>query len=71
MAKRETQRIMITMDKRLVVACDKYIEKVQEAGVSGITTKSQLIEQALLMYFDILAKQNAQLTKGEKKKHES
>ena len=46
------------MDKRLVVACDKYLAKVQEAGVGNLETKSQLIEQALLMYFDTLAQLN-------------
>ena len=55
---------MITMDKRLVVACDKYLDKVQEAGIGNISTKSQLIEQALLLYFDTLEKLNTM--KGEK-----
>lgn len=41
-----------------MTACDKYLEKVQEAGVGQIETKSQLIEQALLMYFDTLAQLN-------------
>ena len=63
MPKRKTQRVTITMDTRLIDACDKYLAKVQEVGVSGMTTKSQLIEQALLLYFDQLAKLN--LGKGE------
>lgn len=63
MGNRKTQRISITMDTRLVIACDKYLAKVQEVGVNGMTTKSQLIEQALLLYFDQLAKLN--LEKGE------
>ena len=63
MPKRKTQRVMITMDTRLVTACDKYLAKVQEVGVSGMTTKSQLIEQALLLYFDQLALLNSK--KGE------
>jgi len=63
MPKRKTQRVMITMDTRLIDACDKYLEKVQEVGVSGLTTKSQLIEQALLLYFDQLALLNSK--KGE------
>ena len=63
MPKRKTQRVMITMDTRLIDACDTYLEKLQEVGVSGITTKSQLIEQALLLYFDQLALLNSK--KGE------
>ena len=56
---------MITMDTRLVEACDKYLDKLQESGVGNIATKSQLIEQALLHYFDDLATMNEKLTKGE------
>lgn len=58
---------MITMDTRLILACDKYLDKVQQAGISSLTTRSQLIEQALLFYFDELARQNESLTKGEDK----
>lgn len=65
MAVPKTQRVMITMDTRLIDACDKYLLKVQDAGVSGIRTKSQLIEQALLLYFDQLAKLT--LEKGDQK----
>ena len=68
MSKREVQRVMITMDKRLVVACDKFIQVIQDRGISTITTKSQLIEQALLCYFDTL--EHSVTAKGEKK-HES
>ena len=67
MPKRDVQRVMITMDKRLVIACDKFIEVIQKRGISNITTKSQLIEQALLCYFDTLQ----QVTTREKKEHES
>ena len=63
--KRETKRVTITMDTRLILACDKYLDKVQQAGISSLTTRSQLIEQALLFYFDELARQNESLTKGE------
>ena len=55
------------MDTRLILACDKYLDKVQQAGISSLTTKSQLIEQALLLYFDELARQNESLMKGDKK----
>lgn len=68
MPKREVQRVMITMDKRLVVACDKFIEVIQDRGISNITTKSQLIEQALLCYFDTLENQ---ITRKEENEHES
>lgn len=66
-AKRKVQRVMITMDTRLITACDKYLDKLQEAGVGNIVTKSQLIERALLFYFEELARQNLSLTKGENK----
>ena len=56
---------MISMDTRLILACDKYLDKVQKAGITSITTKSQLIEQALLYYFGEMAKLNESLTKGE------
>ena len=68
MPKRDVQRVMITMDKRLVIACDKFIEVIQQRGISNITTKSQLIEQALLCYFDTL---NQQVTTKEENEHES
>lgn len=68
MPKREVQRVMITMDKRLVIACDKFIEVIQDRGISNITTKSQLIEQALLCYFDTLENQ---ITRKEENDHES
>ena len=68
MPKRDVQRVMITMDKRLVIACDKFIEIIQQRGISNITTKSQLIEQALLCYFDTL---NQQVTTKEENEHES
>lgn len=55
---------MITMDKRLVLACDKFIENLNKREISTITTKSQLIEQALLCYFDTLNNQINE-TKGE------
>lgn len=57
---------MISMDTRLILACDKYLEKVQQAGITSMVTKSQLIEQALLFYFNELAKQNESLMKGDK-----
>ena len=61
-------RVSITLDKRLVNACDKYIAKVQENSLNPtITNRSQLITQALCHYFDTLAKLNLELTKGEKK----
>ena len=65
--KEKNIRISITLDKRLVVACDKYIAKVQETLNPTITNRSQLITQALCHYFDTLAKMNLELTKGEKK----
>ena len=68
MPKRDVQRVMITMDKRLVIACDKFIYAIQKRGISNITTKSQLIEQALLCYFDTL---NQQVTTKEENEHES
>ena len=55
------------MDTRLILACDKYLHNVQQAGISSLTTMSQLIEQALLLYFDELARQNESLMKGDKK----
>ena len=72
MGKRETQRVMITMDKRLILACDKFIDKVQSAGVNSMTTKSQLIEQALVFYFTTLANETGEesLMKGEER-HEN
>ena len=60
---REVKRVMITMDERLVAACDKFIEEIQKRQIGGLSTKSQLIEQALLCYFDTL---NTQIMKGEK-----
>lgn len=57
------------MDKRLVVACDKFIQKLLESNVSLIQTKSQLIEQALLKYFNDL-QETQEITKGEER-HES
>ena len=60
---------MITMDKRLVIACDKFINKLLESNVSLIQTKSQLIEQALLKYFNDL-QETQEVTKGEER-HES
>ena len=52
------------MDKRLVLACDKFIENLIEREITTITTKSQLIEQALLCYFSTLENQINE-TKGE------
>ncbi len=52
------------MDERLLNACEKYLEKVQEAGVNNLETKSQLIEQALLMYFDTLRQMNENTNEG-------
>ena len=59
---------MITMDERLVIACDKFIEKLQESNVSIIKTKSQLVEKALLKYFNDLSET---LMEEEKKEHEN
>ena len=59
---REVKRVMITMDERLVAACDKFIEEIQKRQIGGLSTKSQLIEQALLCYFDTLS---TQIMKGE------
>lgn len=54
------------MDVRLITACDKFLEKLNDSQISSITTKSQLIEQALLCYFATL-EQNLKLEKGEEK----
>ena len=55
-SKRKTKRISISIDTRLLTACDKYLEKLNDSEITSITTKSQLVEQALLMYFDTLHK---------------
>lgn len=62
-SKRQVKRIAISIDTRLLTACDKYLEKLAENEITNIQSKSQLIEQALLMYFDTLHKM--QLTEGE------
>ena len=67
-AKVKVKRVMITMDERLVIACDKFIEKLQESNVSIIKTKSQLVEKALLKYFNDLSET---LMEEEKKEHEN
>ena len=61
---RSIKRISISMDVRLITACDKFLEKLNDSQISSITTKSQLIEQALLCYFATL-EQNLKLEKGE------
>ena len=67
-AKAKFKRVMITMDERLVIACDKFIEKLQENNVSIIKTKSQLVEKALLRYFNELEET---LMEEVKKEHEN
>ena len=67
-AKAKFKRVMITMDERLVIACDKFIEKLQESNVSIIKTKSQLVEKALLKYFNDLSET---LIKEENIEHEN
>ena len=62
-AKRKT-RVQVTMDNRLLEAVDKFIENINQREVSSIQTRSNLIETALLMYFDTLAERMS-LTKGE------
>ncbi len=61
---------MISMDERLIKACDKFIDKLLENNISFIQTKSQLVEQALLKYFNDLEFKHEELTKGEEQ-HES
>ena len=69
-AKRK-RRIMITMDVRLVEACDTYIEKLRDSGVPCIDTKSDLIERALVNYFETLDQLCDSLLKGGNKTHEN
>ena len=61
--KRKT-RVQITMDNRLLEACDKFIKNINQKEISSIQTRSDLVETALLMYFDTLAERMS-LTKGE------
>ena len=64
-------RVMISMDERVLQAMEMYIQKLQEAKVSQIDTKSKLIEEAILTYFNLLSFNfQEKLTKGGKK-HES
>ena len=46
---------------------DKYLQKCEECGVYDLTTRSQVIEKALVVYFNILADQNETLMKGDNK----
>lgn len=68
-AKRK-RRVMITLDVRLVEACDLYIEKCKEAKIPCVDTKSDLIERALVKYFDSLDQLCNSLLK-EENKHEN
>ena len=59
---------MITIDKKLVELCDKYLEARAEKEITSVDTKSKLIEVALVHYFNTLADlMDQELTKGEKK----
>ena len=64
-------RVMISVDERVLKAMEKYIQKLQEAKVSQIDTKSKLIEEAILTYFNLLSFNfQEKLTEGGNK-HES
>ena len=56
MAKREKKRLLITLDSELVAVLDMYLEKLTETG-SFMRTKSDLITQALNVYFEKLSTQ--------------
>lgn len=56
MPKREKKRLLITLDSELVAVCDMYLDKLAETG-SFMRTKSDLITQALNVYFDKLSTQ--------------
>ena len=56
MAKREKKRLFITLDSELVAACDMFLDRLAQEG-SFMRTKSDLITQALNVYFDKLTTQ--------------
>lgn len=58
---------MITLREDLLIACDKFLDKLQEQGITEITTKSQLITRALVYYFEDIAFVNESLMKGDKR----
>lgn len=58
---------MITLREDVLMACDKFLDKLQSEGITEMTTKSQLITRALVNYFEDMAFVNESLMKGDKK----
>ena len=61
------KRILVTIDVRLIEAMDKYLNKLQDSGVTHLNTKSQLIEEAICVYFSVAKQESDSLTKGVNK----
>ena len=58
---------MITLREDVLIACDKFLERLQRDGITEMTTKSQLITRALVNYFEDMAFVNESLMKGDKR----
>lgn len=65
--KAKNKRITITMDKELLIACEKLIKKIKESGIGDIRNMSHLVQKALLEYIDSLAYISSTLIKEEDK----
>lgn len=63
--KDKNKRITITMDKELLIACEKLIKKIKESGIKDIRNMSQLVQKALLEYINSLAYISSTLIKEE------
>ena len=68
------KRVMVSLDTRIIKAVDMFVDKMSGMMGSHINTKSQLIEEAILTYFNLvnftLQEQN-KVTKKEEKKDEN
>ena len=58
---------MITLREDVLIACDKFLERLQRDCITEMTTKSQLITRALVNYFEDMAFVNESLMKGDKR----
>ena len=67
MVKNTKKRVMISMDKNLLEACNKLIVKMKESSFHEINNLSKLVEKAICEYIsDLHAISNLTLMKGEK-----
>lgn len=68
------KRLNFTLDSRIIKAMDIYVKKMDSMMGSHIHTKSQLLEEAILTYFNLvnftLQEQN-KVTKKEEKNDEN